>query len=70
MSNESSISNAFYSDRNTFATPTDSICVIAESFDSEIGRRYCLILLLGLIYRIARKGLIELFYNPLSYAGK
>ena len=38
MSIESKISIAFYSDCNTFATPTDSICAIVESFNKKVGR--------------------------------
>jgi hypothetical protein len=40
-----SSSTEFFSDCNTFATPTDSIFIIVESFDKKIGRSYRPILL-------------------------
>lgn len=67
MSIASNISTAYFSDCNTFPTPT-RLC-LRQSRVSEIenGRNYRPILLSSLLYRISGKGSIELVYNLLSY---
>jgi len=60
MSIVSNISTAFFSDCNTFATPTDSSYTKVESFNKKIEQIYRPILPSSLLYRIAIKGSMEL----------
>jgi hypothetical protein len=61
MSIASIISTVFFSDCNTFATPRDSIYGMVESFEKYNWVELQFQFISGLRYRIAGKGLIELF---------
>src|SRR5215216_1269117 len=62
MSIVSNISTAFFSDCNTFATPTDPSYTKVVSFNKKIEQIYHPILPSSLLYRIAIKGSMELVY--------
>ena len=62
MSIASNISMAFFSDCNTFATPTDSICAKVESFNPQNRAINLTDLLSSLLHRISGKGSREFVY--------
>src|SRR5215212_2994317 len=67
MSIVSNISTAFFSDCNTFATPTDPSYTKVVSFNKKIEQIYHPILPSSLLYRIAIKGSMELVYYNICF---